>query len=152
MLPGHPFEYFFLDENFDRLYRSEERMGKVFQSFTVLALFVSCLGLLGLTAYTLERRTKEIGIRKVLGASALRIVLMFSRDFLKEILLANIIAWPAVYWAISRWLQNFAYRINISIWSFVISGILIVCISLTTIGYQALKAAVANPVDSLRYE
>ena len=151
-LPGHPFEYFFLDDDFDRLYRSEEKMGRVFQSFTILAIFISCLGLFGLTAYSLERRTKEIGIRKVLGASVSKIVVMFSKDFSKEILLANIIAWPIIYWAMSRWLQNFAYRIEISIWSFFVSAFLVILVSLMTIGYQFIKAALANPVDSLRYE
>jgi putative ABC transport system permease protein len=150
--PGYPFEYVFLDENFDRLYRSEEKMGKIFRSFTVLALFVSCLGLFGLTSYILDRRTKEIGIRKVLGASVAKIVLLFSKDFMKEILLANLVAWPIVYWAMSRWLQNFAYRIEISVWSFILSAVLVIIVSLTTISYQSLKAATANPVDSLRYE
>jgi putative ABC transport system permease protein len=150
--PGHPFEYFFLDDDFDRLYRSDEKMGKIFQSFAILALFVSCLGLTGLTAYTLEKRTKEIGIRKVLGASVLKIVLMFSKNSMKEVLLANLIAWPVVYWSINRWLQNFAYRIEISFWSFILSALLVISVSLMTIGFQSLKAASANPVDSLRYE
>jgi putative ABC transport system permease protein len=150
--PGHPFDYFFLDDDFDKLYRSEERMGIIFRSFTILALFVSCLGLFGLTAYTLEKRTKEIGIRKVLGASVIKIVLMFSKNFMREILLANLISWPVVYWAMSRWLLNFAFRIEISIWSFILSSLLVISISLMTIGFQSLRAASANPIDSLRYE
>jgi putative ABC transport system permease protein len=150
--PGHPFDYFFLDDNFDTLYRAEEKMGKIIRYFTFLALFISCLGLFGLASYILEQRTKEIGIRKVLGASSAGIVVMLSKEFLRWVLIANILAWPIVYFAMNRWLQNFAYRTNISVWVFLFSAAIVLLISLVTISYQSMKTAAANPVDSLRYE
>jgi len=150
--PGHPLEHFFLDTDFDRQYRADEQIGNVFGIFTLLGLFIACLGLLGLASFTAESRTKEIGIRKVLGASVGGIVLMLSRQFTKWVLLANCIAWPAAYYLMDRWLKNFAYRVDIGVWTFVLSGALALVIAFLTVSYQSIKAAAANPVDSLRYE
>jgi putative ABC transport system permease protein len=127
-------------------------MKKVFNAFTFLAIFISCLGLFGLTSYVLEKRTKEVGIRKVLGASVSRIILMLSKEFTKSVFLANIFASPIVYFAMNQWLQNFAYRIHISLWKFLASASIVMIISLLTISHQSIKAATANPVDALRYE
>ncbi len=150
--PGHPFEHFFLDTDFDRQYRADEQIGNVFGIFTFLGLFIACLGLLGLASFTAETRTKEIGIRKVLGASVGGIVLMLSKQFSKWILLANCIAWPVAYYFMDRWLKNFAFRIDIGVWAFVLSGVLVLLVAILTVSYQSIKAALANPVDSLRYE
>src|SRR5690606_7014575 len=151
-VPGKPFEYFYLDEDFNKLYQSERKTGQIFTSFSILAIFIACLGLFGLTAFTVERRIKEIGIRKVLGASISTIVFLISKEFLKWVLLANLIAWPVAYYFMNEWLQNFAYREDISFWVFIISGILALLIALLTVSSQTFKAATANPVKSLRYE
>lgn len=150
--PSHPFSFVFLDDSFDRLYRSEQRMGQIFISFTLMAVFISCLGLFGLASFTADQRTKEIGIRKVLGASMSNVVLLLSKDFTKWVILANVVAWPLAYLVMARWLQNFAYRINLGIWMFILSGILALIIAVLTVSTKALKAAAADPVDSLRYE
>ncbi|UCE22505.1 MAG: FtsX-like permease family protein, partial [Candidatus Aminicenantes bacterium] len=150
--PGHPFEHFFLDTDFERQYRADEQIGNVFGIFTFLGLFIACLGLLGLASFTAESRIKEIGIRKVLGASVGGIVLMLSKQFTKWVLLANCLAWPVAYYFMDRWLKNFAYRIDIGIWTFLLSGVLVLSIAIITVSYQSIKAALANPVDSLRYE
>jgi len=150
--PSHPFEHFFLDTDFDRQYRADEQIGNVFGIFTFLGLFIACLGLLGLASFTAESRTKEIGIRKVLGASVGGIVLMLSKQFTKWVLLANCIAWPVAYYFMDRWLKNFAYRIDIGIWTYVLAGVLVLLVAILTVSYQSIKAAAANPVDSLRYE
>ncbi|MFQ5638923.1 MAG: ABC transporter permease [bacterium] len=150
--PGRPFEYFFLDEDFNRIYKSETRLSKIFGYLAAFAIFIACLGLFGLAAFATERRTKEIGIRKVLGATLSGILLLLSKDFTKWVLLANIIACPIAYFAMNQWLQNYAYRINIGIWTFLLAGSLALFIALLTVGYQAIKAALANPVESLRYE
>jgi putative ABC transport system permease protein len=150
--PGFPFEHFFLDTDFDRQYRADEQIGNVFGIFTFLGLFIACLGLLGLASFTAESRTKEIGIRKVLGASVGGIVLMLSKQFTKWILLANCIAWPVAYYFMDKWLKNFSYRIDLGVWTFVLSGIFVLLIAVLTVCYQSIKAAVVNPVDSLRYE
>ncbi len=152
LAPHRPFEYFFLDSDFDSLYRSEERTGKLVGCFTVLAVFVSCLGLSGLASFTAEQRTKEIGIRKVLGASVAGIVALLSKEFTRWVLVANIIAWPGAYWVMSRWLQNFAYRTSFGIGIFFLSALIAFVIALTAVSYQAVKAAIANPVEALRYE
>jgi putative ABC transport system permease protein len=149
---GWPFEYSFMDEAYDQMYKSEIRMNHLFRSFSALAIFLSCLGLFGLASFTAERRTKEIGIRKVLGASAPGIFMLLSRGLSKWVLLANIIAWPVAYYFMNRWLQNFAYRIGLSVWIFMLSGLAAFCIALFTVSYQSIKAATANPVESLRYE
>lgn len=147
-----PFDYFFLDESFDRQYQKEERLSRLFSSFSLLAIFIACLGLFGMASYSAEKRTKEIGIRKVLGASASGIVLMLSREFIGLFLMANAAAWPIVYAASQKWLRNFAYRTNIGLEIFILSSILILAITLGTVSHQAMKAALANTVDSLRYE
>jgi len=150
--PQYPFEFGFFDEAIDGLYRSEVRVGKIFQYFTVLAIFISCLGLFGLASFMAQRRTKEIGIRKILGASGTRICLLLSREFLKWVILANFIAWPIAYIFMQQWLQNFAFRINIGLWIFAFSAGLSLFITILTISYQSIKSAFSNPVESLRYE
>jgi len=152
VMPGSPFEFSFLDTIYDDQYRNEERTSRVFTIFTFFALFVACLGLMGLASFAAERRTKEIGIRKVLGASAPGIVLMMSREFVRWVLLANLIAWPIAYYTMHRWLQSFAYRSDIGFSVFILSGFIALVIALLTVSFQAIKAAVADPVDSLRYE
>jgi putative ABC transport system permease protein len=145
-------EYFFVDENFDALYNSEERLSQVITFFAFITIFVACLGLFGLASYTAEQSTKEIGIRKVLGASVGSIVFQLSQNFIKWVLVANAIAWPVAYFAMIKWLQNFAYKRGIGLEAFILSGIVAFAIALVTVGYQSLKAALSNPVDSLRYE
>lgn len=150
--PSVPFEYSFLDKNFEALYNDEQRMGTVFGIFTFLSIFVASLGLFGLSVYTAERRKKEIGIRKVLGASVQSVMNLLSKDFLKLVVLAAVIAFPVAWWSMNKWLEGFAYRISISWWVFGLSAILALLISLATISIQAFKAAIANPVESLRSE
>jgi len=150
--PEFPFVYRFLDEDYGRLYRSEERVGAIVRTFANLAVFVSCLGLFGLASYMAERRTKEIGIRKVLGASVTAIIFFLSREFTKWVVLANVVAWPVAYFVMRSWLQNFPYRINMNIGIFFLSGILSLVIALLTVSYQSIRAALANPVQSLKYE
>ncbi|MCR8556872.1 ABC transporter permease [Mucilaginibacter sp. BJC16-A38] len=149
---GTPFDYSFMDAEFDALYRSDQTMGKVFSVFTFLSLFIACLGLLGLAIYTAERRTKEIGIRKVLGASVQNVVSMLSLDFVKLIIIASVIAFPVAWYAMNKWLQDFAFRTNISWWVFILASASTLCIALITIGFQSVKAALGNPVKSLRSE
>lgn len=149
---GQPFVYSFLDEEFDKLYRAEQRVSKIVGVFAILAICVACLGLLGLAAYTAEQRTKEIGIRKVLGASVGGIVMLLSKEFLKWVLISNIIAWPIAYYFMNSWLQNFAYRIDMSVTVFLVAGIAAVFIALFTVSLQAAKAATSNPVEALKYE
>jgi len=150
--PISPFEYHFLDQKYDSLYRKEKKIGTILNAFTLFAIVISCLGLFGLASFLTEQRTSEIGIRKVLGASESGIVFLLSKQFTKWVLIANLFAWPAAYFVMKEWLKSFAYRINIGIWVFVLSGMLAVGIALITVSYQALKAARANPIDSLRYE
>jgi len=152
IVPHRPFEYFFLDDAFDRLYRKEQKLAQIFQYFSVLAIFVGCLGLFGLASFVAQQKTKEIGIRKVLGASVAGIVGLISKDFVKLVLVANLIAWPLAYFAMNRWLQGFAYRINIGVEIFLFSGLLALAIALLTVSFQAIKAALTNPVEALRYE
>ena len=149
---GNPFEYFFLDEYFDRQYENERKFEKLFVSFAVLAIIIGCLGLFGLSAYTASQRIKEIGIRKVLGASVPDITKMLSKDFLKLIIIAVVIATPIAWWVMSKWLEDFAYRINISWWIFAVAGALALIIAMITVSLQAIKAAIANPIKSLRTE
>jgi len=150
--PGYPFEYYFLDETFERTYQSEEKLQSLFNYFSLLSIFISCLGLFGLASFAAERRTKEIGVRKVLGASISNIILLLSNEFTKWVLFANLIAWPIAYIAMSIWLQNFAYRTSIGIWVFILSGAAAMIIALLTVSYQSIKASTANPVEALRYE
>lgn len=147
-----PFEYSFLDEDYDALYRNEERVGEVFSAFTLLAILIASLGLFGLAAFTVERRTKEIGVRKILGASVSQIVVMLCSEFTWLVLVAGLIAMPVAYVAMERWLQDFAYRVEIGIGTFFFAGILALLIALLTISVQAIKAALANPADAVRYE
>lgn len=151
-MPKWPFSYFFLDESFDKQYRSEERFGKLFFNFSILAIFISCLGLLGLASYSTMQRTKEIGIRKVMGASVQGIIGLLSKDFLKLVVLSFVIAAPVAWYFMHGWLKDFAYRITISWWVFILAGVLALVIALVTISFQAVKAAIANPVKSLRTE
>jgi putative ABC transport system permease protein len=150
--PNTPFDYNFLDSEFDALYRSEKRMGTVFSIFTILSIFVACLGLFGLAAYTAERRTKEIGVRKILGASVQNLVALLSKDFIKLVVVAAIIAFPIAWWSMNKWLEDFAYRITIGWWIFMLAGVIALLIALFTVSFQAIKASVANPVKSLRTE
>ncbi|MDB5000413.1 MAG: transporter permease [Mucilaginibacter sp.] len=152
LLPNRPFSYFFLDEFFDRQYRSEQRFGKLFFNFSILAIAISCLGLLGLASYSTFQRTREIGIRKVLGASTSGIVNMLSADFMKLVLISFFIAAPVAWYFMYKWLQDFAYRIDIQWWVFVAAGILAMVVAIATISFQAVKAALSNPVKSLRSE
>ena len=152
IVPYRPLLYYFLDEHFDKQYRSEERFGKLFLYFTILAIVISCMGLFGLASYSILQRTKEIAVRKVMGASIPGIVTLLSRDFLKLVVLSFVVASPVAWWLMSRWLQDFAYRINISFWNFLGAGFLAVLITLLTIGFKAVNAAVVNPVKSLRTE
>ncbi len=148
----YPFEYKFLDETFEKYYQEEERLTQALGIFSALAIGIACLGLFGLAAYTAEQRTKEIGIRKVLGASVSGIIALLSGDFGKLVLIANLIAWPVAYFAMGRWLQDFAYRVDLSWGVFALSGGLALAIALVTVSTQAIKAALANPVEALRYE
>jgi putative ABC transport system permease protein len=150
--PDFPFEYHFLDEDFEKMYRSEIRMGELFFYFAMLAILISCLGLFALAAFAAEQRTKEIGIRKVVGASVSGLFILLSKEFSKWVLFANIFAWPIAYYFMDKWLQNFAYRINIGIWTFLLAGALALVIALVTVSYQTIRSAFANPVESLRYE
>ncbi len=150
--PEFPFEYHFLDESIDKMYKSEARYSNVISTFSAIALFIACLGLLGLTSYVTEQRKKEIGIRKVLGASVSNIMQIISSEFLVLVAIANLIAWPAAYYFMNKWLNDFAYRIDISLWTFVIAGGLALFLAMLTVSFQAVKAAVANPVKSLKYE
>jgi putative ABC transport system permease protein len=147
--PQYPFEYSFLDESIDKLYKSEERYSKVISTFSVVALFIACLGLLGLASFVTEKRKKEIGIRKVQGASIKSIIQLVSNDFLILVIVSNVIAWPVAYFFMNKWLISFAYRIDISLWTLICSGVLALLIALLTVAFQAVKAALANPVMSL---
>lgn len=152
IIPNQPFSYYFLDEFFDRQYRSEERFGKLFMNFAILAIFISCLGLLGLASYSTMQRTREIGIRKVMGASVSNILNLLSKEFLKLVIISFFIAAPVAWYFMHKWLDDFAYRTPISWWVYAAAGILAVLIAVITISFQAFRAAVANPVKSLRTE
>lgn len=147
-----PFSYRFLDESFNEVYQAEKRVGVLALSFSVLAIIVACLGLFGLATFLAEQRTKEIGVRKVLGATVPSILLLLSKEFIKWIILANIIAWPFAYYFMNQWLEDFAYRIEISWWLFVLAGITTLVVALMTVSYKSFKAATANPVEALKYE
>jgi putative ABC transport system permease protein len=150
--PDYPFEFKFLDQTIDNVYRSVQRTWYIFESFAFLAIFVSCLGLFGLASFMIELRTKEIGVRKMLGASVSGVVMLLSKEFTKWMLLANLIAWPVAYYFMNKWLQDFAYRIDISWWIFIISGGITLVIALVTVSIHSIKAATANPIEALRYE
>jgi putative ABC transport system permease protein len=150
--PNQQFSYSFMDQEFDAIYRSEQRMGTIAIAFTSLAIIIACLGLFGLAAYAAEQRTKEIGVRKVLGASVSTIVTMISKDFIKLVLMSIIIATPIAWWAMQKWLQSFAYRQNIQWWVIAVAGFAAIIIAFITISFQSIKAALTNPVLSLRSE
>jgi len=150
--PGYPFEYQFLDENYDQLYREEKRLGTLFNTFTFLAVFIACLGLFGLASFMTEQRTKEIGIRKVLGASASGIICLLSKEFSKWVLMANLLSWPVAYFIMDKWLQGFAYRTKVGWFVFIISCLISLFVAMTTVAYQAVKVALANPIKALKYE
>jgi putative ABC transport system permease protein len=152
MAPGMPFHYRFLDDSFDEMYRSEQRIGRIILTFSILAIFVACLGLFGLATFMAEQRTREIGIRKVLGASVPGMVRMLSKDFLLLVFIAYLIAVPVAWYFMHSWLQDFAYRVPMSWWVFLLAGVLAAFIALVTVSFQAIKAALANPVKSLRTE
>ncbi|HMJ48853.1 MAG TPA: FtsX-like permease family protein, partial [Ferruginibacter sp.] len=150
--PNEPFEYSFLDEDFQKNYEAESRLSAIVSYFTILAILISCLGLFGLGTFSAEQRNKEIGIRKVLGASVPGIVALLSKDFLKLVIISIVIASPIAWWIMNKWLQDFAFRVNISWWIFMVAGIAAIFITLVTVSFQAIKAAVSNPVKSLRTE
>ena len=151
-VPDRPFTYTFLDEKIDEFYKGEKKIGVIFRYFTFLTIFIACLGLLGLASFMAEQKTKEIGIRKVLGASVTSIVVHFLQGFMKWVVIAMVIAFPAAWYGLDQWLQNFAYRTGIGWWVFIFAGAAAMGIAIFTIGFQAIKAASANPVDNLRYE
>jgi putative ABC transport system permease protein len=150
--PGNVFNYTFLDETFNRQYENEQLFSKAFSIFAALAILVACLGLFGLAMFSTIQRTKEIGVRKVLGASVSNILVLISKDFLKLVLIASVIAFPLAWWVMNKWLQDFSYRITINWWIFLIAGAAALLVALLTVSFQTIKAAVANPVKSLRTE
>jgi putative ABC transport system permease protein len=152
MLPGQPFSYSFMDEQFNNMYRTEQRISEISITFSILAILIACLGLFGLVTYAAEQRIKEIGIRKVLGASVANLVGMLSKDFLKLVIISALIAFPVAWWTMNKWLQDFAYRTTISWWIFVAAALAAIAIALITVSFQAIKAALMNPVKSLRTE
>jgi ABC-type antimicrobial peptide transport system permease subunit len=152
ILPGNPMEYEFLDDAFNKLYHDDRQASTLILMFAVVAIAISCLGLFGLAAFTAERRTKEIGIRKVLGATVAGIARLLTKDFVKLVILAIVIALPLAWMGMNKWLQNFAYRINFEWWMFALAGLIAILIALITVSYQAIKAAIANPSKSLRTE
>lgn len=150
--PNIPFEYSFLDETFDRLFRDTERLREIFSYFTLIAIFIACLGLFGLASYMAQQRTKEIGIRKVLGASVSGIIMLLGKDVFRLLIIANVIAWPLSYFLMKDWVRDFVYRTGINPVTFILSSALVIVIALVTISYQSVKAALANPIDSIKYE
>ena len=146
------FEYEFFDDHFARIYQAEERTGQIFFSFSLLAISIASLGLFGLAAFVAGQRTKEIGIRKVLGATEVGIVFLLSKQFTKWVVLSNLFAWPIAYYFMTKWLQRFAYQTSISVWSFLFAFIVVLFLALLTVSYQTVRAARSNPVDLLRYE
>ncbi len=152
IFPGNPFEYYFVDEQYNKQYQTEQQYGLIFTTAASLAILIACLGLFGLAMFTAEQRQKEIGVRKVLGASVVSVVTLLSKDFLKLVLVAIVIASPLAWYAMNQWLQGFAYKIDIEWWMFAIAGLLAVGIALLTVSFQSIKAALMNPVKSLRSE
>jgi len=151
-VPSRPFEYRFLDDYYNKLYVSEQRTATVFSTFATLAILLACMGLFGLAAFTTVQRTREIGIRKVLGANVRSIVMLIANDFLKLTLVAVVLASPLAWYFMHKWLQDFAYRIDIQWWIFILAGGLSVLIAFITVSFQSIRAALANPVESLRSE
>lgn len=152
VVSNYPFEYKFLDEDFDKMYRSEERMVALLKIFALVAIAIACLGLFGLASFTAEQKTKEVGIRKVLGASEINLVYLLCREFVILVFVSNIIAWPAAFYLVDRWLSDFAYRVDFGVKFFILAGVASLIIAVMTVGYQAIKSAISNPVDALKYE
>ena len=150
--PDEPFNYYLFDDNLNKNYLAEQRMGALFRGFAVLAIFIACLGLYGLIALTIEQKVKDIGIYKTMGAGIADIVIRLTKRYLRMVIIANLVAWPAAYFFMSRWLQDFPYRIQISVWPFLLTGLAVLLIASLTISWQAIRAATANPIESLRYE
>jgi putative ABC transport system permease protein len=150
--PTRTFEYTFLDQTFDRLYQAQDRLVTVASAFAILAILIACLGLFGLASLMVTQRTKEIGVRKVLGASVPGVAMLLSKDFLKLVLVAFVVAAPVAYVAMNRWLEGFAYRIDVGWGTLLLAGVLALFIALATVSFQAMRAAMADPVQSLRYE
>jgi putative ABC transport system permease protein len=151
-LSSYPFEYKFLEDSFDNMYREDARVGETFTFFTILALAIAASGLFGLAAFAAGKRTREIGIRKVLGASVQSIVILISKDFLKLVLLAFVLSIPLAWYGMQRWLESFAYRIDIEWWMLAGSGLLVIVVAYVAVGYQSLKASMSDPVKSLKAE
>jgi putative ABC transport system permease protein len=149
---AQPVDYVFLDERFDRQFTADSQTGNVFSAFAVLAIFIACLGLFGLASFMAEQKTKEIGIRKVLGASAGGIVVLLSKEYVKWLVMANLLAWPLAYYAMFQWLQRFAFRAALGVGTFLLAGGAALMIALLTVSYQSIKAALTHPIKSLRYE
>lgn len=150
--PAYPFNYQFVDERIDRMYRTERQLGQSFRYFTFIAILIACMGLFGLSSFTTAQKAKEIGIRKVLGASVPGIIFLLSRQFTKWVLVANLIAWPLGYFFMNQWLQKFAYHVQLGIPTFILSGCAALLIALMTVSHQSIKAALVNPVQSLKIE
>ena len=152
MSPGAPFAYYFLDSRFADLYSSEQKTGQVITSFSLLAMVIACLGLFGLAIHITQQRAKEIGIRKVFGASVQQLLFLVSRDFLLLVCMSFLISIPLTWWSMHKWLQDFAYRIDIGWQAFLIAAVTAILLALVTVGFQAIKSAMANPIKSLRTE
>ena len=150
--PSYPFTYHFVDDQFNRMFQNEQLISRLSRVFAALAIMISCLGLFGLAAYTAERRTKEIGVRKVLGASVAHITTLLSKDFLQLVLISCLVAFPVAWWLMHKWLQNYKYRIEINWWIFLAAGFSAIGIALITVSFQSVKAAIANPARNLRSE
>ena len=150
--PDVDFNYNFMDERLEGLYRAEQRSNTLINYFTIFAIFISCLGIFGLASFMAEQKTKEIGIRKVMGASVSTIVKIFSLEFTRMVIIGNVLAWPLAYYAMNKWLGNFAYHTELSWWMFALGAVLSIAVVIVTISYQSYKAATKNPANSLRYE
>jgi putative ABC transport system permease protein len=152
LYPNQTFDYYFLEDSLATLYESEGRLSKIFSSFTLFAIFIACLGLFGMASFTAEQRTKEIGIRKVMGASVSGIVVLLANNFLKLVLIANVIAWPIAYLAMKEWTKGFSYQAGIGIEMFLITAVLATVIALLTVSFQSIKAALSHPINAIKYE
>jgi putative ABC transport system permease protein len=152
VVPGQPFNYYFMEDSFNDSYQAEQRLGRIFMTFTILSIIIACLGLFGLAAFNAEKRTKEIGIRKVMGATVSQITYKLSIDFMKLVGISILVSLPLGWYAMNKWLEDFTYRIEIGWWVLLLAALLAAIISILTVSYQAIKAANANPVKSLRTE
>ncbi|WP_338039096.1 ABC transporter permease [Maribacter litopenaei] len=152
IVPGEPFNYYFMDDSFNDSYQSERRLGNIFVIFTILSIIIACLGLFGLAAFNAQKRVKEIGVRKVLGASVTQISVKLTMDFLKLVGIAILISLPLGWYAMSKWLEDFSYKIDIPWWVFLLAAVLAVGVAVVTVSYQSIKASIVNPVKSLRTE